>query len=228
MIHLPGSSAQESNSLTSNSMMSGLGWIYDKVVGLPDPAAGKGAGICSDAEIDRKIRFYCASAGSAGFVMNLGGAITLPFTLPANLLSVAALQLRLVTDIAVCRGYDVHSPEVRAAAIACLAGNAAIEVFKEAGIQFGVRLGQRVIGQIAGATLARLNQAAGTRLLAKAGSQGFAGFAKFVPIMGGVIGGGIDVLSTRAAGEIAKKLFTRIEPGPPGPPPDDPLRISAQ
>ena len=207
--------------------MSGLGWVYDKVVGLPDPAAGEGAGLCTDAEIDRKIRFYCASAGSAGFVMNLGGAIALPFTLPANLLSVAALQLRLVTDIAVCRGYDVHSPEVRAVAIACLAGNAAMEVFKEAGIQFGVRLGSRVAGQIAGAALARLNQAVGTRLLAKAGSQGFAGFAKLVPIMGGVIGGGIDVLSTRAAGEIAKRLFTRIEPATPGllpgPPPGPPL-----
>ena len=216
--------------LTANAMMTGLGWVYDKVVGQPGPGEPPGVGICSDAEIGRKIRLYCASAGSAGFVTNLGGAITLPFTLPVNLLSVAALQLRLVTEIAVCRGYDVHSAEVRAAAIACLAGNAALEVFKEAGIQFGVRLGQRVVGQLAGATLARINQGIGARLLANAGTQGFANVAKLVPVMGGVIGGGIDVLSTRAAGEIAKKLFTRIDPAPeppPAEPPPDPLRIAA-
>ncbi len=217
----PGSTPMDTALPNAPALMSALGWAYDKVIGLPDGGAGR----CSEAEIDRKIRFYCAGAGTAGFVTNLGGVFALPVALPANLLSVAALQLRLITEVAVCRGYDVHSEQVRAAAMACLAGNAAVEALKEAGVQLGVRVGQRV----AGAALAQVNRAVGARLAGTLGARGAARLTRLVPVMGGVIGGGIDALSTRAVGEIAKRVFTRIEPAPepgPAPAPAEALRIA--
>ena len=71
-------------------------------------------------------------------------------------------------------------------------------------------MGQRAIGQIAGALVAKINQAVGSRLLTKAGTQGVANLTKFVPVVGGLVGGTVDALSTKAVGEIAKRVFEAL------------------
>ena len=188
------------------ALIEALNWLYDRVAGSQDTADGAKVPR-SNAEIDRRIAYYCTMAGTAGFVTNAGGALTLPVTLPANLLSVAALQLRLIAEIASARGYDLHGPEVRTLALACLTGNAALDILKEAGVRLGVSVGQRAIGQVAGATIARINHTVGFRLLTKAGTQGVVNLTKFVPVVGGLVGGTVDALSTKAVGEIAKRVF---------------------
>ncbi len=186
------------------ALIEALNWLYDRVAGSQDADTAKV--LWSNAEIDRRIAYYCTMAGTAGFVTNVGGALTLPVTLPANLLSVAALQLRLIAEVASARGYDLHGPEARTLALACLTGNAALDILKDA----GVRVGQKAIGQIAGALIAKINQAVGSRLLTKAGTQGVVNLTKFVPVMGGLVGGTVDALSTKAVGEIAKRVFEAL------------------
>jgi uncharacterized protein (DUF697 family) len=190
------------------ALIEALNWLYDRVVGSQDAATAKVPR--SNAEIDRRITYYCTMAGTAGFVTNVGGALTLPVTLPANLLSVAALQLRLIAEVASARGYHLHGPEARTLALACLTGNAALDILKEAGVRLGVSVGQRAIGQIAGATIAKINQAVGFQLLARAGTQGVVNLTKFVPVVGGLVGGTVDALSTKAVGEIAKRVFEAL------------------
>ncbi len=201
------------NNKAQAALIEALNWLYDRVIGSQDVAAGVPR---SEAEIDRRVAYYCAMAGTAGFVTNVGGALTLPVTLPANVIGVAALQLRLIAEVASARGHDLHGPEARTLALACLTGNAALDVLKEA----GVRVGQRAIGQVAGAVLARINQAVGSRLLAKAGTQGVVNLTRFVPVMGGLVGGTVDALSTKAVGEIAKRVFQPLPGHEPGHSPD--------
>lgn len=199
------------------ALIEALNWLYDRVSGSQE-TADTAKTLRSDAEIDRRIAYYCTLAGTAGFVTNVGGALTLPITLPANLLGVAAVQLRLIAEIAAARGYDLHGPEARTLALACLTGNAALDILKEA----GVRVGQRAIGQVAGAVIARINRAIGSRLLTRAGTQGAVNLTKFVPVLGGFVGGTVDALSTRAVGKIAKRVFvSRLPAGEPGPALDD-------
>ena len=188
------------------ALITALNWLYDQVSGT-QKTSDLAKRHLSDEEIDRRIAYYCAMAGTVGFASNLGGILTLPVALPANLLSVAALQLRLVAEIASARGYDLHGPEVRVLAITCLTGNAAFDIIKDAGIQFGVKVGQRAISQITGATILKINQAVGFRLLTKAGTQGVVNLTKFVPVVGGIVGGTVDALSTKAVGEIARRVF---------------------
>ena len=185
------------------ALIEALNWLYDRVAKSQE-IADTAKALRSDAEIDRRIAYYCTMAGTAGFITNVGGALTLPVTLPANLLSVAALQLRLITEVASARGYDLHGLEARTLALACLTGNAALDILKEA----GVRVGQKAIGQIAGSLIAKINQAVGSRLLTKAGTQGVVNMTKFVPVVGGLVGGTVDALSTKAVGEIAKRVFS--------------------
>lgn len=196
----------DTQSKANGALIEALNWLYDQVSGTyVDGSTTDGP--MSDAEIEQLIAYYCTGAGTAGFVTNVGGLLTLPVAVPANLLSVAALQLRLIATIASTRGYDPRSHEVRTLGLVCLTGNAAIDMLKEAGIQIGTKFGQKAIGQISGSTILKINQAVGFRLLTKAGSQGVVNLTKFVPIIGGLVGGTIDALATKAVGEIAKQVF---------------------
>lgn len=189
-----------------NALVAGLEWIYNRVAGSFPSMTG----MATDGEIDTWITLACAGAGTAGFVTNLGGAFTLPVAVPANLVSTATIQLTLVARIVAARGYDPASHEVRTFAIACLAGTKATEIVSGAGVRVGMRLAQSAVNQIAGATLARINQAVGFRLLTKAGQQGVVNLAKLIPVAGGIVGGGIDAASTYAVGKAAKQMFPRV------------------
>jgi hypothetical protein len=68
--------------------------------------------------IDAHIRM----AGVQGFLTNIGGAVTLPVMIPANVTGLALLQCHLVAGIAHLRGYDLDDPRVRNAVMACLLG----------------------------------------------------------------------------------------------------------
>ncbi|GIG55809.1 hypothetical protein Lfu02_01810 [Longispora fulva] len=68
-----------------------------------------------DAEkaIQRLISTHVRITSSAGFLAGLGGLITLPVTLPADLTALWPTQARLAGAIAHLRGYDIRSEEVR-------------------------------------------------------------------------------------------------------------------
>ena len=181
-------------------LLDGLDWLYARVAGDVGtsvvPAGGEG-------DIDHWIRVATTQAGAAGFVTNLGGVLTLPVSLPANFVGTAAVQMRLIAKIASARGYDLQSEEVKAFVFACLLGNAAVDALKDTGIRIGMRLGP--------ALLQKLNQTVLSRLLARFGTIGAVNMTKVVPLLGGVIGGGLDAASTRVVGRMAKRMFVRRE-----------------
>ncbi len=162
----------------------------------------------AEAAITNLIWWQTAQSSALGFGLNVGGLITLPITIPADLAATAVLQLRMVAAIAHLRGYDIRSDNVRTFGIMCLLGSAVAEIVKEAGIQLGLKLTAQAIGQISGQTIITINQAVGFRLLTKAGSTGIANLSKFVPLVGGVVGGLIDGFTTAGAATAAKQVFT--------------------
>lgn len=208
----------------AKSLMQSLEWLYDRVAAATaldpsEPGAASPPTSLDEAAIDRLVRWAVLQSATTGFVTNLGGAFTLPVALPANLVGVAALQLRLITRIAAARGYDVASEEVRTLAILCLCGNGALEILKEAGVAAGTRLATRL--------LARINAAAGTRLAARTGTLGAVNLARFVPLAGGLVGGALDGIGTRAVAAVARRVFVRRDP-PPAPNPAPALIAAPQ
>ncbi len=185
-----------------------LNFLYAKVAGNLSISAAEGGG---EADIDRWIRLASRQAGAAGFMTNLGGVLALPVAIPANLAGTAAVQLRLIAKIAAARGYDTQSEEVKTFVFACLLGNAATDVLKGAGVRIGTRVGLRV----GPAVLQKLNRSVLARLVARFGTQGVVSLTKVVPIMGGLIGGGLDAASTRVVGTMAKRVFVpKAAPAP--------------
>jgi uncharacterized protein (DUF697 family) len=85
---------------------------------------------------------------------------------------------------------------VQTAILLCLLGNAGTELFKKVGIK-------------------QFTKKAASALITKYGTKKLGTVVvKGVPILGGVIGGGVDAASTRAVGAFANRYFTHADPLP--------------
>lgn len=162
-------------------------------------------------KIDTLIRYQVLKATTSGFVTGLGGVLTLPVAIPANLVSVMYLQLQMVAAIARMGGHDVRNDRVKAVCYACLCGNAATEVLQTAGITIGKKLTEKAIKQLSFDVIKKINQAVDVRLITKFGQTGVINLGKAVPLVGGVIGGAFDGTTTYAVGRVAKNVFATGE-----------------
>jgi uncharacterized protein (DUF697 family) len=196
-------------------MLQVLDWAYDKALaGLP--------GLNSAVELSESylrqegtlrqkanalIRWQNVKSGSSGFITGLGGFMTLPVAIPANLASVLFIQIRMIAAIAHMGGYDLRDDRVKSLIYACLAGNVAKDILQEIGINAGTRITAHLIGRISEQTIISINQKVGFQLLAKSGSKGAVNLGKAVPLVGGVIGGSFDTVMTNLIGNIARDVF---------------------
>lgn len=147
--------------------------------------------------------------GVSGFITGLGGLITLPIAIPANIGSVLYVQLRMIAAIAKIGGFDVHSDQVQTLVYTCLTGSAIADVLKQTGIKIGEKITVSTINKIPGKVLTSINQKVGFRLLTKFGTKGAVNLVKFVPVAGGLIGGGIDIVSTKVIAKNAYNIFIK-------------------
>ncbi len=153
------------------------------------------------------IRFQIAKCGTSGFLTGLGGLITLPVAIPANVSSVLYVQLRMIAAIAKMGGFDIHSDQVQTVVYACLTGTAVADVLKQTGIKIGEKVTISAIEKIPGKVLTVINQKVGFRLVTKFGEKGIVNLVKLVPIAGGMVGGTVDVLATNVIAYNAQSIF---------------------
>lgn len=147
--------------------------------------------------------------GTSGFVTGLGGLITLPITLPANVTSVLYVQMRMIAGVAKIGGFDIYSDQVQTLVYACLTGSAITDILKQAGIKVGEKFAVNALKKLPAQVLVKINQKVGFRLITKFGTKGVINIAKAVPVVGGVIGGVIDVASTKIIAKNAYNLFIK-------------------
>ena len=144
---------------------------------------------------------------TSGFLAGLGGLLTLPVAIPANVSSVIYVQLRVIAAVAKLGGYEPNTDQVQTLVYACMTGQAMGDVLKGTGIKLGAKIATTSIEKISGATLTRINQAVGFRLITKFGQTGIINLGKIVPLAGGVIGGGFDLVTTKVIAKNAIRMF---------------------
>ncbi len=153
------------------------------------------------------VNYQIAKCTTSGFLTGLGGLITLPVAIPANVSSVLYVQMRMIACLAYMGGYDTHSDQVQTLVYACLAGISLDQVLKNVGIQFGTKFTMAMVKKIPGTVLTKINQRVGFRFVTKFGSKGLINLGKAVPFVGGVIGGGFDFVETKLIANRAYKMF---------------------
>ncbi|HDR7314297.1 EcsC family protein [Heyndrickxia sporothermodurans] len=203
-------------SLTESKMTKVLDWAYEKAVnGLPGTETAvelaqsylnKHSSV--EKAIDGLIRWQNAKGATSGFLTGLGGLITLPVTIPANVASVMYVQVRMIAAIAYMRGYDLKDDQVKTFVFVCLTGQAASDILKQAGMKLGTALAKEAIKKIPGEVIKAINKAVGIRLVTKFGQKGIVNLGKAVPLVGGIIGGAVDGIGTNTIGKTAKKVFS--------------------
>lgn len=192
-----------------------LNKLYPKAIdGLPllgtpqdvaHPYRGRPGPVRQRAE--RMIRPHIALAGTTGFVTGLGGWLTMPITIPADLAGVALLQLHLAASCAVLDGRDLSLNATRDDVVACLLktdeGENSEE--EEAANRVSVKLAERGLRLLTKKSLEWGASAAGRRMGGR--------IARGVPFLGGAIGAVSDTYNTRlVAGHTLDAFF----PSPDG------------
>lgn len=203
------------NNLTESKIMDVLNWSYDKAVqgvagldsayDLADDYLKQEGSLYSQA--NSLIRWQNTKAGTSGFLTGLGGIITLPVAIPANVASVMYVQIRMIAAIAHMGGYNLNDDRVKSLVFLCLTGNAAKDILKDVGIVVGKKLAENAIKNISGKTIVAINKKVGFRLLTKFGEKGVINLGKAIPLLGGVVGATFDSVSTNTVGNIARDTF---------------------
>lgn len=201
--------------LTQSTIEKTFDWLYQKAInGLPtmDSASEMAqyylarGGYLED-NVNALIKWQIVKAGTSGFLAGLGGLITLPVTIPANLASVMYVHIRMIAAIAHMGGYDLRDDKVKTLIYVCLAGNSAKDIFKQSGIVVGQKLTTSVINNISKQTLGAINKRVGFRLVTKFSEKGAIVLGRAVPFVGGIIGASVDGVATQKIGNIAKETF---------------------
>lgn len=198
-----------------SKMLQVMDWAFDKANGNI-PGFGTSQEMAQkyldkygsvNAAIDHMINWQITSAATAGFVTSLGGLATMPITLPANIAGVMAIQLRMIGAIAEMGGFHENTEEKKTGMYLCLLGSQAGNVLSKTAGQFAVKFATASLKKLPGSVLTKINQAVGFRLVTKFGETGLVNIHKAIPILGGIVGGSVDALSTYAIAKAAKALF---------------------
>lgn len=163
----------------------------------------------AEAAIDDVVALHTKLAAAGGFVTGLGGFITLPIALPANVAGFYGIATRMVAATAHLRGYDLSREEVRTAVLLVLVGADADNILNKAGMSPMGRVAGLAVKQLPAPALMVLNKGIGFRLLSQLGKKGLGRLGRGVPLAGGVIGGGLDWWLVRRIARAASEEFAR-------------------
>jgi EcsC protein family len=148
-------------------------------------------------------------AGAQGFVNNLGGLAALPVTIPANIVGLALLHVRMAAAIAHLRGHELADPRVRAACLMVLLGKEGVEEGKKSGILPGTPYEVATgIGPVPQGLLDQVSKLAVAALTSRVtGKRAALVITKRVPLVGGGVGGVVDAFTLYSAGRYASREF---------------------
>ncbi len=143
-----------------------------------------------------------------GFVTGLGGFVTMPIALPANVLEFYVQATRMVGAIASLRGYDIQDPRIRTAVLLTLVGSKSDDVLKKAGMATGGgRVTSLALRNLPPAALMVVNKAVGFNLMRGVGTKVLGRFGRGVPVAGGFFGAGVDGYMMKKIADHAMKEF---------------------
>lgn len=203
-----GIGARTANALVGRLMdigIDGLGPI-DSVTRVVDEAMEDTKG---DAEraITTIVRSHIRLGAAGGFLTGIGGFVTMIASMPANIAGFYVLATRMVGSIARIRGYDLTRPEVRTAVLLTLVGADAQDLLAKAGVVGTGRLASVAMQRLPKAAVMIINKGVGFKLATQLGSKSLSRLGRFVPVVGGGIGAGVDGFLMNRIADHARREF---------------------
>ena len=184
----------------------GRGW-FDSAQEVADDALRANGGD-TEAAVASVVRSHLVKGGIEGFVTSLGGFITLPVALPVNVLSFYLLATRMTAAVAAIRGHDLKQEQVRAAVLLTLVGADADDLLRKAGMAApSGGLTNLAAQRLPGPAAMVVKKGVGFRLLASVAKNTLTRFGRAVPVIGGLVGAGVDTYMLHRVAENARREF---------------------
>lgn len=168
--------------------------------------------LLSNIDVAKKVarrRTWCA--GIIGAAYGAGGL----FTIVPDLFTVWRIHGRLTLAIAHTFGYDLRSPERRDEIVLIMGIAMGNKEAKDVGLEEGKHHAERAAGKVGVKTLLQ-NRAAKEamkklpgRIIMTAGQRSIMNVARLVPLLGIIVNGVIDFMSTRAVGKAAIEYYSQ-------------------
>ena len=158
--------------------------------------------------VDEIVGSHLKLAAAAGFATSVGGFVTMPVAIPANVFAFYTLATRMVAATAVLRGYDVRQPEIRTAVLLTFVGSTANDLLAKAGVSTGGgRLASLALRRLPPSAVIMIQKGIGFRLLRGVGAKALSRFGKAVPVLGGAVGAAVDFGMMRTIAAAARTEF---------------------
>lgn len=181
---------------------------FDSAAEVADAALRSAGGDPAKA-VDSIVTTHNRLVAAQGFATGLGGFVTLPVALPANVIGFFAIATRAIAAIAKLRGYDISKPQVRTAVMMTLMGSDAKGLMAKAGVaSVSGRIADLASQGMPAPAVMILNKGVGFHLLSQVGRQGVGRvLGRGVPLIGGVVGAGADYWLLRDMMKQAREEF---------------------
>lgn len=164
-----------------------------------------------EAAIDHIVRTHLGIGAAGGFVTGMGGFLTMPLALPANVAEFYLTATRMVAAIAAVRGYDLSQEQIRAAVLLSIVGAEAEDLLRKAGVTApGGRVTSLVAQRLPGPALMIVNKALGFRVVNRVLRTGLAHAGRIVPVIGGALGAGLDTYLLKRIADQARAEFPAV------------------
>lgn len=147
--------------------------------------------------------------GLVGAATGVGGLITLPVTVPVDIVATWKIQITLAFAIAHVFGHTKDTTDLRTDIYLILAGSAAQEALKKVGIQVGKEVTKRAIQKnISQEVMKKIWKIVPQKIITKSGQKSLTSFSKMVPLIGAPIGFAFDYFGTKTVGNFAVKYYS--------------------
>ena len=157
--------------------------------------------------VDDMVSNQVAKLATTGFLTGLGGLITLPVSIPADITTGLYVQMRMICSIAYMRGYDIQSDAVKTLVYTSLVGLKIVDLVKQVGLKASEKIALNMLKKLPGQILVKINQKIGFRFLTKFGQKGLVNIWKVIPVVPGIVNAAWNAVETKAVAERAKKNF---------------------
>lgn len=127
--------------------------------------------------------------GLVGAVAGLGGLITLPVSVPADLIFSWRIQASMAFSIAYVYGHTKDTTDLKTDLYLILAGDSAKEALKRFGIEISKSVTKKAVQKyITKDVRLKIWRIIGKKIITKAGEKSLTSFMKLVPIVGAPVG----------------------------------------
>jgi len=196
-----------------NALVKLTDWMIETgqqdVVAYVEKLRSQNPGI-SNADLAKKIvRRKSTKNGMVGAATGIGGFLTLPLSVPADMFASWKIQIFLALVIAHVYGHNNNTADIRTDVYLILAGDSAKEALKRLGIEVSKGVTKKAMNKyVTREIMKKIWKIIPQKIITKGGTKSLTSFTKMIPLLGAPVGYAFDWTATQTVGKTAIKYYS--------------------